>query len=69
MIHCSTVESFSSPPNNGLLVLEVKGFVTLEELDLRLHLTPMSFVLVKILRFGFGKEEDKKKMRKMARGK
>ena len=56
------MESFSSPPNNGLLVLEVKSFVTLEELDLRLHLTPMSFVLVKILRFGFGKEEDKKKM-------
>lgn len=47
MIHCSSVEVFSSPPNNGLLVLGVEGFVVFEELDLKLHLTPMGFVLMK----------------------
>lgn len=61
MIHCSFVEGFSSPLNNGLLVLGVEGFVAFEELNLRLHLTPMSFVLNKIMRFGFEKEEDNEK--------
>lgn len=47
MIHCSSVEVFFSPPNNGLLVLGVEGFVVFEELDLKLRLTPMGFVLMK----------------------
>ena len=46
MIHCSFVEGFSSYPSSVLLILGVEGFVIFEKLDLRLHLTPMVFVLV-----------------------
>ena len=41
MIHCSSMEGFSSPPSNSLLILGVKGSVIFEELDLRVRLTPM----------------------------
>ena len=41
MIHCSSMEGFSSPPSSSLLILRVKGFVIFEELDLRVRLTPM----------------------------
>lgn len=47
MIHYSFVEGFSFCPSSGLLILGVEGYVTFEELDLKLHLTPMVFVLVK----------------------
>ena len=43
MIHYSSMEGFSSPPSNGLLILGVKGSVIFEELDLRVRLTPMRF--------------------------
>ena len=46
MIHCSSVEGFFSPPSSGLLILVVEGFVIFEELDLRLHLKPMVFMLM-----------------------
>ena len=71
MINCFCVEGFSSPPNNGLLVLGVEGFVPFEELGLRLHLIPHKFCAYKkkIMRFRFEKEEDKKRMRKMGRRK
>ena len=41
MIHCSSMEGFSSPPSNSLLILGVKGSVIFEELDLRVRLIPM----------------------------
>ena len=41
MIHRSSMEGFSSPPSNSLLILGVKGSVIFEELDLRVCLTPM----------------------------
>ena len=73
MIHCFCVEGFFFPPNNGLLVLGVEGSVPFEELGLRLHLIPHEFYAYKkkkkIMRFGFEKEEDKKRMRKMGRRK
>ena len=47
MIHCSCVEGFSFPPNNGLLVLGVEGSVPFEELGLRLRLIPHEFCAYK----------------------
>ena len=41
MIHCSSMEGFSSPPSSNLLILGVKGSVIFEELDLRVRLTPI----------------------------
>ena len=41
MIHCSSMEGFSSPPSSSLLILGVKGSVIFEELDLRVRLIPM----------------------------
>ena len=66
MIHCSFVEVFFSPPSSGLLILGVEGSVIFEDLDLRLHLTPMVSCLWRILKFRF--KEDKEKMRKMGEG-
>lgn len=68
MIHFSSIGGFSSPPNNDLLAFRVEGFVAFKELDLRLRLTPMSFVFTKVLRSGFKKEEDKEEMQEMKKG-
>ena len=48
MIQCSSVEGFSSSSSNDLFILGVEGFVIFEVLDLRLCLTPMVFMLMKI---------------------
>ena len=40
------MEGFFSPPSSGLLILVVERFGIFEELDLRLRLKPMVFVLV-----------------------
>ena len=61
------MEGFSSPSNNGLLVFRVEGSVSFEELDLRLRLTPMGFVLMKNSKIGLGKEEDKRGKKKKKR--
>ena len=46
IIHCSSVEGFSSLPCNGLLIIRVEGSATFEELDLRVCLAPMVQVIV-----------------------
>jgi len=61
MIHCSSVEGSSSPPNNGLLILGVEGFTTFEELDLRVRLATMVCVIVKGSKFWGFKEKKKRK--------
>ena len=58
------MEVFSSPPSSGLLILGVKGSVIFEELDLRLHLTPMVSCLWRILMFGFKEKKIRKKREK-----
>ena len=62
------MEVFFSPPSNGLLILGVEGSVIFEELDLRLHLTPMVSCLWRILKFRFKEKKIRKKMRKMGEG-
>lgn len=64
MIHCSFVEVFFSPPSSGLLILGVEGSVIFEELDLRLHLTPMVSCLWRILKFRFKEKKIRKKWEK-----
>ena len=55
------MEGFSFPPSSGLLILVVEGSVIFKELDLRLHLTCMVFVLVENSNFWVQREEDKEK--------
>ena len=69
MICCSSIGGFSSPPTNDLLAFRVEGSVAFEDLDLRLHLTPMSFVFIKVLRSEYEKDEDKEEMRETRRRK
>ena len=68
MIHFSFVEGFSSPPNNGLLLLGVEGSVALKNLISDYIWHPWVLCLWEILRFGFEKEEDKEKQRKEKQG-
>ena len=54
------MEGFSFPPSNGLLILGVEGSVIFKELDLRLHLTCMVFVLVENSNVWVQREEIRK---------
>ena len=60
MICCSSMEGFSFPPSSGLLILGVEGSVIFKELDLRLHLTCMVFVLVENSNVWVQREEIRK---------
>ena len=68
MIHCSFVEGFSSPPSSGLLILEVEGSIIIKELDFKLCLTPMVFMLMEDSEVWVQREKDKEKIRKMEKG-
>ena len=41
MVHCSSMEGFSSPPRRGLLPFEAEDSANLAKLDRRLRFTPM----------------------------
>ena len=64
MIHCSSMEGFSSSIRRGLLPFEIEGYANLVELDRRPRFTPMIWSGRRTLGFGLKKEKKKIKEKK-----
>ena len=71
IIHCFSMEGFSSLPRKGLLLFEGVGTANFAKLDLKPCFTPMIWCLEKILGFGLKKKKinKKKKIREKERNK